>query len=337
MRTDDFAYDLPDERIAQTPIEPRDAARLLRASDRSDWTVADLPSLLDPGDLVVVNETRVRAARLRGHRLPTGGAVEMLLLSGAGERWEALVRPARRLRAGAVIGFGRLSARLERDPVDGITTVTLDASGGSIEDVIGEEGQMPLPPYIHVPLADPERYQTVFGRPVGSSAAPTAGLHLTERVMDGLAARGISFARIELQVGLDTFRPITTESIEDHRMHSEWVSVPAATEEEVARAQTRGGRVVAIGTTVVRALESAAASGNLEPFEGPTRLYITPGYRFRVVDRLLTNFHIPGSSLLVMVAAFAGDGWRDVYETALARDYRFLSFGDACLFDRIDS
>lgn len=337
MRTEDFSYDLPDERIAQTPIEPRDAALLLRASDLSDWTVADLPSLLDPGDVVVVNETRVRAARLRGRRQETGGAVELLLLSGDGDRWQAMVRPARRLRAGAVIEFGRLSARLLDDPVDGIATVALDAAGGSIEDVIGEVGHMPLPPYIHEPLTDPERYQTVFGRRVGSAAAPTAGLHLTESVFEGLAAREIAVGRVELQVGLDTFRPITSETIDDHEMHSEWISVSAETVDLVTNARDQGGRVIAIGTTVVRALESAAASGELGPVEGPTRLYITPGYRFQVVDRLLTNFHIPGSSLLVLVAAFAGDRWRDVYATALERPYRFLSFGDACLFDRTSS
>ena len=336
MKTSEFVYELPQRLIAQAPVEPRDSARLIRASDLSDWTIRDLPSLLEPGDLVVVNETRVRAARLRGRRAETGGAVELLLLGRVGDRWEVLLKPARRLKVGTVIEFARLSARLETDPVDGKAVVSIDSGGGAIEDVIAEEGEMPLPPYIHETLGDAERYQTVFSQRVGSAAAPTAGLHFTTALFDDLAALGVDVARVELQVGLDTFRPITVDDIVDHEIHSEWISVSPDTVEAVERTKAAGGRVVAIGTTTVRALESAAASGILKPFEGPTRLYITPGYRFRVVDTLLTNFHIPGSSLLVMIAAFAGDGWRGVYQAAIERNYRFLSFGDAMVLERSD-
>lgn len=334
MRTSEFDYELPDKLIAQTPTEPRDAARLLRASDLSDWSVRDLPRLLDPGDVVVINDTRVRAARLRGHRRHSGGAVELLLLGRRGKHWEALVRPARRLRAGAIIDFGRMSARLQTDPVDGLVEVTLETSEDCVEDVVAAVGEVPLPPYIHEPLSDPQRYQTVFARRVGSAAAPTAALHFTQDTFGALEASGVEVATIELQVGLDTFRPITVEKIADHQMHSEWISVQAEAAGRIRAARERGGRVVAIGTTVVRALETAAANGELSPFEGPTRLYIMPGYRFRVVDLLMTNFHIPSSSLLVLVAAFVGESWRDVYRAAIERNYRFLSFGDASIFDR---
>lgn len=334
MRTSEFDYELPDKLIAQTPTEPRDAARLLRASDLSDWSVRDLPRLLDPGDVVVINDTRVRAARLRGHRRHSGGAVELLLLGRRGKHWEALVRPARRLRAGAIIDFGRMSARLQTDPVDGLVEVTLETSEDCVEDVVAAVGEVPLPPYIHEPLSDPQRYQTVFARRVGSAAAPTAALHFTQDTFGALEASGVEVATIELQVGLDTFRPITVEKIAGHQMHSEWISVQAEAAGRIRAARERGGRVVAIGTTVVRALETAAANGELSPFEGPTRLYIMPGYRFRVVDLLMTNFHIPSSSLLVLVAAFVGESWRDVYRAAIERNYRFLSFGDASIFDR---
>ena len=336
MRTSEFLYKLPDELIAQTPVDPRDSARLLRGADLSDWNVRDLPELLEPGDLVVLNETRVRAARLHGRRAETGGAVELLLLGRVGKRWEALVKPARRLRAGTVIEFNRLTARLETDPHDGKVEVSLAGSGGAVEDVISEEGEMPLPPYIRERLGDPDRYQTIYARRVGSAAAPTAGLHFTDGTFIALADRGIGIATVELQVGLDTFRPITVDDIADHEIHSEWISVPASTVESVERTHAHRGRVVAIGTTTVRALESASAAGDLRPFEGPTRLYITPGYRFQVVDVLMTNFHIPGSSLLVMIAAFVGDRWREVYEMALEREYRFLSFGDATVLERAE-
>lgn len=339
MKTSGFAYRLPDDMIAQSPVEPRDSARLLRASDLTDWTVRDLPELLRPGDLVVVNDTRVRAARLIGRREPTGGRVELLLLGRRGDRWGALARPARRLRAGSIVRAGGLVARVESDPVEGQVEVTLQMESGEagdevVERAIAETGLVPLPPYIRRALDDPERYQTVFADRVGSAAAPTAGLHLTARTLDDLAERGISVARIELRIGLDTFRQITTEEIEDHRMHSEWMEVPEATVKRMEETHRSGGRVVSVGTTVVRALETACRNGRPAPYRGSTSLYITPGYRFGAVDVLLTNFHMPGSSLLVLVAAFVGESWRSVYETARDRGYRFLSFGDAVLLER---
>ena len=339
MRTAEFAYQLPPERIAQSPVEPRDSARLLRGSDLSHWTVRDLPVLLRPGDLVVVNETRVRAARLVGRRDPTGGRVEILLLGREGSTWSALLRPSRRIRAGSVIVIGPLTARIATDPVAGMVELQLELEGdgsgpGDVEVAIAEVGQVPLPPYIRRTLEDPERYQTVFGSRVGSAAAPTAGLHLTERTMDALAERGIGTARVELRIGIDTFRPITVDNVADHKMHSEWIDVPPPTVRRIEETRTAGGRVVALGTTVVRALETAGARGGIAPYRGPTSLYITPGYRFGVVDLLVTNFHMPSSSLLVLVAAFVGDSWRGVYRTALDGGYRFLSFGDAMLLER---
>ena len=339
MKTSGFAYRLPDHLIAQSPVEPRDSARLLRASDMTDWTVRDLPGLLRPGDLVVVNDTRVRAARLIGRRDPTGGRVELLLLGRRGDRWRALARPSRRLRAGSMVRAGRLVARIETDPVGGQVDLTLrtasdEAGDEAVERAIAETGRVPIPPYIHRVLDDPERYQTVFAARVGSAAAPTAGLHLTSRTLGDLAERGIGVARIELRIGLDTFRPITTEEIADHRMHSEWMDVPEPTVERMLETRRSGGRVVAVGTTVVRALETACRNGRLAPYRGSTSLYITPGHRFGAVDVLLTNFHMPGSSLLVLVAAFVGESWRSVYETARGRGYRFLSFGDAMLLER---
>jgi len=339
LKTSGFGYRLPDELIAQSPVEPRDSARLLRASDLTDWTVRDLPELLRPGDLVVINDTRVRAARLVGRRDPTGGRVELLLLGRQGDRWRALARPARRLRAGSEVRAGPLVACIETDPEEGQVDLTLrTASGGAgdevVERAIAETGLVPLPPYIHRVLDDPERYQTVFADRVGSAAAPTAGLHLTARTLDDLAKRGISVARIELRIGLDTFRPITTEEIEDHRMHSEWIEVPEATVDRMEETCRSGGRVVAVGTTVVRALETACRNGRPAPYRGSTSLYIMPGHRFGAVDLLLTNFHMPGSSLLVLVAAFVGESWRSVYKTARKRGYRFLSFGDAMLLER---
>ena len=339
MKTSSFTYHLPEQLIAQSPVEPRDSARLLQASDLTDWTVRDLPELLRPGDLVVVNDTRVRAARLIGHREPTGGRVELLLLGRRGDRWQALARPARRLRPGSTVRFEGLVARIETDPAAGQVDLTLHTASGRAEDeaierAIAAAGRVPLPPYIHGELDDPDRYQTVFADRVGSAAAPTAGLHLTARALDDLAGRGVGLARIELRIGLDTFRPIVAEDITDHRMHSEWIDVPEPTVEQVLRVRRTGGRVVAVGTTVVRALETAFHGGRAAPYEGPTSLYITPGYRFAAVDVLLTNFHMPGSSLLVLVAAFVGEAWRSVYETARERGYRFLSFGDAMLLER---
>lgn len=330
--TSDFFYELPLAAIAQQPIEPRDASRLLDVGDLSDHAFSDLPDLLSPGDVVVVNRSRVRAARLLGTKVVGGGRVEALLLRPLrGDLWQAVVRPARRLRPGSDLDFGAIKATVETVPNDGLVEISLQADG-SLEDAIAMTGTVPLPPYIHEELADPERYQTIFARTVGSAAAPTAGLHFTTRVVEALRARSINVVEVELIVGLDTFRPISAAHIEDHQIHSESLTIPTEAAEAI---NGRSGDLVAVGTTVVRALESRASpEGRVEDGSVDTRLYITPGYRFRVVDRLITNFHLPGTSLIVLVAAFMGDRWRLAYETALARGYRFASFGDSMIATR---
>ncbi len=349
MRTDELDYELPETAIAQTPIEPRDAARLLvdmgAGVAPEDATVADLPSLLRPDDLVVLNETRVLPARVAIRR-DSGGAGEVLLLepldaavveaAGGDERdhgwWQALCRPSRRLRVGAVVPaeLGDLSFEIGEELGDGVRLVR-PLHDGELLDALEVAGVAPLPPYIHERLDDRERYQTVFAKQAASAAAPTAGLHLTPAVLSGLADRGIQVATVDLVVGLDTFRPIGTERVEDHEIHSERYSVPYDTWDAVQTAQEDGRRVVAVGTTTVRALESAGTLGQLS---GRTRLFITPGFRFKVVDVMMTNFHLPRSSLLAMVEAFTGPHWRELYSSAVERNYRFLSFGDATLLSR---
>lgn len=351
--TDAFDYDLPAERIAQEPLARRDAARLLvdRGPSRppEHRHVRDLPDLLDPGDLLVLNTTRVLPARLPMRR-PGGGAAEVLLLEPhtaldmahtAPSRWEALVRPSRKLAPGVVLvpahettpdGRPELTVRVLDDLGEGRRIVELDVDG-ELHDVLDRVGQMPLPPYLHGPLADPERYQTVYSERPASAAAPTAGLHLTTDVLERCAARGIGRADVELVVGLGTFRPIAVDDVADHVMHEEAYVVPDATLEACRATRAAGGRVVAVGTTSVRALESAAATGRPA---GRTDLYIRRPYEWQVVDRLLTNFHLPRSSLLVMIDAFVGPRWRAIYGAALADRYRFLSFGDAMLLSRAD-
>lgn len=335
MRSADFDYHLPVERIAQTPVEPRDAARLLvdRGSAPPEHRhVRDLPDLLDPGDLLVVNDTRVVPARLRLHRA-TGGAVEVLLLEAldaARHTWEALVRPARRLVPGEVL----VAARPESDvPVVRVGGRT-DAGDtfhvellGPPDELLDRYGEMPLPPYITERLDRPDRYQTVYARAPGSAAAPTAGLHLTDDLLTSLGERGVRVEPVELVVGLDTFRPITADDPLRHRMHTERYHVPAAT----SAACRDAARVVAVGTTAVRALESAAVTGRAA---GRTDLFIHRGFDWQVVDVMMTNFHLPRTTLLMMIDAFVGARWRRLYEIALEDDYRFLSFGDAMLLDR---
>lgn len=322
-------YPLPDEAIAQQPIEPRDAARLLvdrgPGRDPEHRHVRDLPDLLGPGDLLVLNRTRVLPARLH-LRKATGGAAEVLLLDErAPGRWEALVRPGRRLPPGTVLEAGEdLRVTVGEDLGDGVREVVVDHVGPLLA-ALEAHGEVPLPPYVHEALGDPERYQTVYADRPGSVAAPTAGLHLTPELLDRCRAAGAELATVELVVGLGTFRPITAERVEDHHMHAERYRVAPA----VLAACEVADRVVAVGTTVVRALESAAATGQAE---GRTELFITPGYDFRVVDALLTNLHLPRSSLLVLLEAFVGPRWRDLYAVALAEGYRFLSFGDATFF-----
>lgn len=334
MRLADFDYDLPADQIAQTPIEPRDAARLLvdrGAAAPEHRHVRDLPELLGDGDLLVVNETRVIPARLRLHRA-TGGAAEVLLLEpvdGEQHAWEALVRPARKLRAGeqlfgadgvAVVEVGR------RRPSGDTFTVAL-LGGPDPLQALARYGEMPLPPYITTALEHPERYQTVYASPPGSAAAPTAGLHLTPQVLRMLDDRGIETARVELVVGLDTFQPVSEPDPREHLIHTERFRVPA----DVLHRAREARRVVAVGTTAVRALETAASTGKLE---GRTDLFVHRGYEWQLVDLLMTNFHLPRTTLLMMVDAFVGPRWRRLYADALAAGYRMLSFGDAMLLDR---
>ena len=327
-----FDYMLPQAAIAQKPAEPRTAARLLVDLDPTtppdDDTIGRLPRHLRPGDVLVVNETRVLPARLALSRR-TGGAAEVFLLEQPDpadpSRWLALVRPGRRLRPGTVL--------LTPDGTEVVEVGERHGDAGERHVRLltdpGPHGEVPLPPYIHEPLADPDRYQTVYARTPGSVAAPTAGLHLTVELLDEIQAMGVEVHRVDLKVGLGTFRPITADRLADHVMHEERYAVPAATL-EACRSAT--GRVVAVGTTTVRALESATHRGELE---GRTDLFITPGFDFRVVDVLLTNFHQPRSSLLVLLSAFAGhERWRRLYDHALAEGYRFLSFGDAMLVAR---
>lgn len=334
METAAFDYELPDAAIAQAPVEPRDAARMLVdggcSAPPEHRSVADLPDLLGPGDVVVVNTTRVLRARLH-LRKPTGGAVEVLLLEPAGDgRWEALVRPGRKVPPGTVLapvadGGPPLEVEVGEVLDEGRRLVTLRTD--DVPAALDAHGAVPLPPYITEPLADPTRYQTVYADQPGSVAAPTAGLHLTDRVLDRIRDRGAQVHGVDLWVGLGTFRPISVEHVEDHDMHTERYEVPDATWDACRRA----ARVVAIGTTTVRALESAAATGQRS---GRTDLFLRPGSQLAVVDVLLTNFHLPRSSLLVLVEAFAGPHWRDLYATALAEGYRFLSFGDCMLLGR---
>jgi S-adenosylmethionine:tRNA ribosyltransferase-isomerase len=334
VETAAFEYDLPAERIAQEPLSERDAAKLLvdrgAGSEPDDRHVRELPDLLDEGDLLVVNETRVRRARL-ALRKDTGGAAEVLLLERREDgAWLALVRPSRKLPPGTVLsGEGRVRVEVGDDQGGGQRLVRfLDASGRDQEErLIAGAGQMPLPPYITTPLADADRYQTVFAETTGSSAAPTAGLHLTRDLLDRCRAQGVDVATVDLEIGLDTFRPIAVDDIDDHTMHTETYRVP----EDTLAACERASRVVAVGTTVVRALESAASTGKLD---ARTDLFIKAGHQFALVDLLLTNFHLPRSTLLVMIDAFVGPRWRELYQHALDHDYRFLSFGDALLLRR---
>jgi len=297
----------------------------------SDHTFLELADLLQPEDLLVVNETKVRRARIHGVRRETGGGVELLFLEPLADgTWEALARPARRLRPGVIIDFDGFEVNVERGPEDGRVIVGFDVADP--ERVLAERGTIPLPPYFSGTLHDPGRYQTMFATTPGSVAAPTAGLHFTDEVMAALAHRGIGVARVDLHVSLDTFRPMSVADIEDHVMHSEWCSLPESAAAAIGETRRRGGRVVAVGTTVVRTLESRAdGRGGVRPGAGKTDLFLRPGDRFEVVDVLVTNFHLPGSTLLVLLAAFMGACWRVAYETALERGYRFLSFGDAML------
>jgi len=341
VRTSDFDYHLPAERIAQTPIEPRDASRLLvvhRDSGQLEHrTFADIGEYLHAGDILVANDSRVLPVRLHG-RKASGGQVELLLLNQVNEvRWEALVR-GHRLRPGVVIELAAAAAPLLRAKIIEV----LPAGSRLIEfdrpplPELERLGDVPLPPYIHTPLADRERYQTVYARVHGSAAAPTAGLHFTPALIERLQTQGVGFAFVTLHIGLDTFRPLQVEQIADHQMHSEWAELTAPAADAINASRRAGGRCVAVGTTAVRVLEAASrqpnAIGDLRPFSGWTSLFLTPGADFHTVDALITNFHLPRSTLLMLVSAFAGKPLIDrAYAAAVREGYRFFSFGDAML------
>ncbi|MBI2856482.1 MAG: tRNA preQ1(34) S-adenosylmethionine ribosyltransferase-isomerase QueA [Chloroflexi bacterium] len=336
MRTSDFDYSLPKHLIAQTPLEPRDHSRLLvvlrTTGELEHRHFHEIGNLLVPGDLLVLNDSRVIPARLRGRKLDSGGAVETLLLHREGDgRWRALVKPGRRLRPGARFEVEGVEAQVLEDTGGGTRLISL-----ADESVIQRAGEVPLPPYIHEPLADRERYQTVYARADGSAAAPTAGLHFTQELLEGLRQKGIQFAQVTLHVGLDTFRPVQVESPEEHKLHSEYFQLSEDAAHEINSARGEGRRVICVGTTSVRVLEQAAllsikeGKTTLMPRSGWADLFILPGHRFRLVDGLVTNFHLPRSTLLMLVSAFAGrEQVMRAYQEAISQSYRFYSFGDA--------
>ena len=326
---DDIGYELPVTSIAQTPLAQRDGARLLvdRSTEILHRHVFELPELLRGGDLVVVNNTRVLQARIPLRR-SSGGAAEVLLLEQLdNRRWEALVRPSRKLKEGSVVANDAMAVVIGEDLGEGRRIVFPEVGDRRLLDVLDEVGLAPLPPYIEQQIPDPERYQTVFGERPVSAAAPTAGLHLTESLLASLRANGVKIATVELAVGLDTFRPITVDRLDDHVMHSEWYSIPDSTQQLIRSAD----RVVAIGTTVVRALETWGHGGRSE---GRSSLFVRRPFDWSLVDMMMTNFHLPASTLLCMIDAFVGPRWRELYAEALAHHYRFLSFGDAMLCER---
>jgi S-adenosylmethionine:tRNA ribosyltransferase-isomerase len=367
MRTDEFDFALPEDRIALRPAAPRDAARLLvvrpgTAVEREDRAVGDLPSLLRSGDALVVNDTKVMPANLHGRRLGRGvggvggdandrePAIAATLVKRLdGSRWRALVRPAKRLKPGDVVRFGaegrvcfleQLDATVEAKGEGGEVTFAFAFHGAALDDALAERGDMPLPPYIGSRRTVDERdrtdYQTMFAHEEGAVAAPTAGLHFTENLVQALRDRGIALHRVTLHVGPGTFLPVKADDTAGHHMHPEWGSVSAETAAALNATRRAGGRIVAVGSTSLRLIESAAAAdGTLGAFSGETALFITPGYRFRAVDAMLTNFHLPRSTLFMLVSAFCGlDVMRRAYAHAIANGYRFYSYGDACLLFR---
>ena len=358
MRTDLFDFAFPEDRIALRPVAPRDTARLLvvrpqAAGEFDDRSMRDLPALLCRGDALVVNDTKVLPAALHGRRVGRGDrepAIEATLVKRLdGSRWRALVKPAKRLAQGDVVRFGaegrvcfleQLDATVEDKGSAGEITLAFAFTDAVLDQALGERGDMPLPPYIASRRAADEKdrsdYQTMFARAEGSVAAPTAGLHFTERLTDGLRNAGITLHRLTLHVGPGTFLPVRADDTEGHTMHPEWGSVSAETADALNAARRGGGRIVAVGSTALRLLETAVGGdGTLAPFSGETALFITPGYRFRAVDAMLTNFHLPRSTLFMLVCAFCGlDVMRRAYDHAIARNYRFYSYGDACLLFR---
>jgi S-adenosylmethionine:tRNA ribosyltransferase-isomerase len=355
MRTDLFDFELPAENIALRPASPRDSARMLVVQPDGvlrDGRVADLPRWLEPGDQLVVNDTKVIAAQLKGRRIgrETEPKIEATLIRRIdGSRWQALVRPARKLVPGDVVRFGNegkvcllghLDAQVEHKGDDGEITLSFSFHGPALDQAIADLGSPPLPPYIASKRTPDDRdaadYQTMFATQEGAVAAPTAGLHFTPALEAALRGRGVELHRLTLHVGAGTFLPVKVDETAAHKMHAEWGCISADTATALNEARARGGRIVAVGTTSLRLLESAAAEdGTIQPFDGETSIFITPGYRFRAVDILLTNFHLPRSTLFMLVSAFSGlDAMKHAYAHAIAGGYRFYSYGDACLLFR---
>lgn len=337
MKTSDFYYNLPEELIAQTPIKQRDASRLL-VYDRHEKLIShrifsDITQYLNPGDVLVINETKVIPARLFGRKV-TGRAVEFLLLRQLSlTDWEIIMRPGKKLRIGDTVIFSDdLTAEILAKKQDGVAEVRFTFDG-VFEEILDKLGEMPLPPYIHERLEDRTRYQTVYANEQGSAAAPTAGLHFTPELLQKIEAMGVKIAKVLLHVGLGTFRPVKAETIEEHIMHSEYYCVSKETADTINNARKNGGKIFAVGTTSVRTLESTSdENGVVHDGSGFTDIFITPGYRFKAVDALITNFHLPESTLLMLVSAYAGyKDTLDFYENAVQEKYRFFSFGDAML------
>ena len=336
MKTSDFDFQLPEELIAQTPLERRDTSRLLTL-DKATGSVEhhhfyDLPRFLKSGDCLVLNNSRVLPARLIGHR-PTGGVCEVLLLvDKGGDLWECLVRPGRKLKPGArvMFGDGQLTATIEAELEDGKRAVRFHYQGIFLE-ILEQLGRMPLPPYIKAELQDQERYQTVYSKVVGSAAAPTAGLHFTPELLEQVREMGVNVCYVTLHVGLGTFRPVKAEDIQDHEMHSEFCMISQETADTINKTKKNGGRVICVGTTSCRTIESfAAEDGTMSERSGWTNIFIYPGYQFKVLDALITNFHLPQSTLIMLVSALAGrEHVLAAYEEAVRERYRFFSFGDA--------
>lgn len=336
MNKSDFYYELPEELIAQTPIEPRDASRLL-VYDRSANTIEhkhfyDLPDYLHKGDVLVINNTRVLPARIYGVKAVTGAKVEFLLHKRINlTDWEVLVKPAKKASVGAKFIFSdKLSAEVIEYEGEGLRKVRFTFDG-VFEDVLSAIGEMPIPPYIHEKLKEQERYQTVYAKENGSSAAPTAGLHFTPELLNKLRAMGVEIVEVLLHVGLGTFRPVKADDITEHKMHSEYYCVTQKAADEINAAKAEGRRIIAVGTTSVRVLESAFRDGKLHAESGETSIFIYPPYKFKAVDALVTNFHLPESTLIMLISAFMGrENALKMYETAVKERYRFFSFGDAC-------
>ena len=338
MNTADFDFHLPEELIAQTPLEKRDSSRLLivdRETGQFSYQHFDnIIDQLEPGDALVMNNTRVLPARLYGTKPETGGHVELLLLKNTqGDFWEVLAKPAKRLRVGTRVSFGdgRLTATVTEELEHGGRIVRFDYQGIFLE-VLESLGEMPLPPYIHEKLEDRERYQTVYAKENGSAAAPTAGLHFTEELLDKIAAKGVKLVYLTLHVGLGTFRPVSVDNLEEHEMHSEFYSLSEEAAEALRQVKASGHRIVAVGTTSIRTLETIGSKfeGQIQADSGWTNIFIKPGYQWKIVDAFSTNFHLPKSTLVMLVSAFAGRQLTlEAYEHAIAERYRFFSFGDA--------